>query len=88
MESQSVTGWIELLADGDEQAAEELWKHISVRLNDFAERKLDVQIRRHCDENDAANSAFHSLCRGLAGANVDLTIPLEQLSFQVQAGRE
>ncbi|MGL4422493.1 MAG: ECF-type sigma factor [Gemmataceae bacterium] len=71
MESQSVTGWIDQLGEGNTQAAEELWQHISVRLRDFAQRKLDVRTRRNYDENDAANSAFHSLCRGLADGRLD-----------------
>lgn len=71
MENQSVTVWIDLLCDGDEQAAEELWKHISARLHEFAKAKLDVQTRRQYDENDAANSAFHSLCRGIADGRIE-----------------
>jgi DNA-directed RNA polymerase specialized sigma24 family protein len=65
MENTSITGWIDQLCDGNQQAAEELWQFISVRLHDFAKRKLDSQTRRQYDENDAANSAFHSLCRSL-----------------------
>jgi DNA-directed RNA polymerase specialized sigma24 family protein len=71
MSSESVTGWIDQLADGNQQAAEELWQHISTRLHEFARQKLDSQIRRCYDENDAANSAFHSLCRGLADGRLD-----------------
>ena len=71
MDSQSVTGWIELLSAGNTQAAEELWRHISLRLQEFARRKLDVQTRRRYDEHDAANSAFHSLCRGLADGRLE-----------------
>lgn len=66
MDSQSVTGWIDQLSDGNEQAAEQLWQHISARVRDFARHKLDAETRRRYDEHDAANSAFHSLCRGLA----------------------
>lgn len=66
MESQSVTAWIDQLADGNPVAAEQLWHHISARVRDFARHKLDGYTRRRYDENDAANSAFHSLCRGLA----------------------
>ena len=71
MDSQSVTAWIDQLSDGNHQAAEHLWRHISQRLHEFAQQKLDRQIRRHYDENDAANSAFHSLCRGLADGRLD-----------------
>lgn len=70
MESQSVTAWIDQLANGNQQAAEQLWQHISERLQEFAREKLDSQMRRRYDENDAANSAFHSLCRGLANGHL------------------
>lgn len=66
MDSKSVTGWIDQLSAGDGPAAAKLWGHISVRLQEFARQKLDSQTRRRYDEHDAANSAFHSLCRGLA----------------------
>lgn len=71
MESQSVTGWIDQLSEGDEQAAEQLWQHISGRLQEFASQKLDVHTRRRYDEHDAANSAFHSLCRGLTDGRIE-----------------
>ena len=71
MENKSVTGWIDQLSDADDAAAEELWKHVSVRLQEFARQKLDGPTRRSYDENDAANSAFHSLCRGLADGRLE-----------------
>lgn len=71
MESQAVTGWIDQLADGNKQAAEQLWQHVSMRLEEFARKKLDVQTRRNYDEHDAANSAFHSLCHGLADGRIE-----------------
>lgn len=71
MESQGVTGWIDQLADGNKQAAEQLWQHVSQRLEEFARKKLDVQTRRNYDEHDAANSAFHSLCHGLADGRIE-----------------
>ncbi len=71
MDRQSVTGWIDQLAEGDGQAAGQLWRHISVRLEEFARQKLDVQTRRRYDEHDAANSAFHSLCSGLADGRLE-----------------
>ena len=42
-----------------------------MRLQEFARQKLDVQTRRRYDEHDAANSAFHSLCRGLADGRLE-----------------
>lgn len=71
MENQSVTAWIDQLSDGNEQAAEDLWQHISLRLQEFARHKLDVQTQRRYDEHDAANSAFHSLCRGFADGRLE-----------------
>lgn len=71
MQNQSVTGWIDQLADENAHAAGEVWQHISVRLQEFARQKLDPQTRRGYDENDAANSAFHSLCRGLAEGRLE-----------------
>ncbi|MCA8986544.1 MAG: hypothetical protein KDA78_02815 [Planctomycetaceae bacterium] len=70
MDSQSVTGWIDQLSGGNQRAAEDLWQHISQRLQEFARRKLDPQTRRSYDEQDAANSAFHSLCQGLANGRI------------------
>ena len=66
MATDSVTGWIDQLSGGDGEAAGLLWQHIGAQLQEFARQKLDVQTRRRYDENDAANSAFHSLCRGLS----------------------
>jgi DNA-directed RNA polymerase specialized sigma24 family protein len=71
MDDQSVTGWIDQLANGHNQAADELWQHISARLHEFALQKLDPKTRRNYDERDAANSAFHSLCRGLADGRIE-----------------
>ena len=42
-----------------------------MRLKEFARQKLDRKTRRRYDENDAANSAFHSLCRGLAEGRIE-----------------
>jgi RNA polymerase sigma factor (sigma-70 family) len=71
MHNESVTGWIDQLADGNEQAARELWEHVSTRVCEFARQKLDPMTRRRYDENDAANSAFHSLCRGISDGRLE-----------------
>ncbi|MEZ6121782.1 MAG: ECF-type sigma factor [Planctomycetaceae bacterium] len=71
MNRKSVTGWIDQLSDGNQQAAEELWQHVCLRLQEFARQKLDAKTRRRYDENDAANSAFHSLCRGLTEGRIE-----------------
>lgn len=60
-----VTDWISQLADNDQQAAERLWAYFSARIRNLARQQLDPRTRRTYDENDAANSAFHSLCKGL-----------------------
>ena len=67
---ETVTGWIDQLSDGDGQAADKLWHHISLRLQKFARQKLDVGTRRQYDENDIANSAFHSLCHGITNGQI------------------
>ncbi|MFO0811141.1 MAG: ECF-type sigma factor [Gemmataceae bacterium] len=72
MDSQAITGWIDQLADGNEQAADQLWQHISSRVREFARQRLDQNTRRRYDEDDAANSAFHSLCRGLADGRLSV----------------
>lgn len=71
MTREAVTGWIHQISDGDQQAAEQLWQHVAVRLTEFASQRLDSQIRRRYDEDDAANSAFHSLCRGLSEGRIE-----------------
>ena len=73
MSSDSFTGGINQLADGNQQAAEQQWQHISTRLLEFARQKLNShsQIRRRYDEDDAANSTFHSLCRGLSEGRIE-----------------
>ena len=71
-QSQAVTGWINQLAGGDAAAAEQVWRHVSSRLHDFARNKLDRRTRRSYDEQDAANSAFLSLCLGLAEGRLEV----------------
>jgi DNA-directed RNA polymerase specialized sigma24 family protein len=65
MEEKAITKWIDELSDGNQQAAQQLWQQICLRLLAFSRLKLDEQTRRLYDENDAANSAFYSLCCGL-----------------------
>jgi len=71
MASESVTGWIDQLSAGNGEAASQLWQHVCLQLQEFARQKLDVQTCRRYDENDAANSAFHSLCRGLVDGRLE-----------------
>jgi RNA polymerase sigma factor (sigma-70 family) len=61
-----VTVWIEELRNADEVAAQKLWNHFVGRLYETGRKKLRPQTRRVYDEEDAAQSAFHSVCAGIA----------------------
>src|SRR5438094_672479 len=61
-----VTLWIDELRNADEAAAQKLWLHFVSRLYDLARKKLMPETRRVYDEEDAAQSAFHSVCAGIA----------------------
>ncbi len=66
MSDEPVTQWIRQLEQSDESAARELWNHFCSRLVDMARRKLHPDTRRVYDGEDAALSAFDSLCRRVA----------------------
>ena len=75
MESNSdpVSIWIDQLKDEDDSAAHNLWFHFVDRLQASARKKLKPSTRRVYDEEDAAQSAFHSVCAGIsAGRFPDL----------------
>ncbi len=61
----SVTHWIQLLPDGDQKAAQQLWEKYFQRLVGLARVKLQDFPRRVADEEDLALSAFDSFCRGI-----------------------
>jgi DNA-directed RNA polymerase specialized sigma24 family protein len=61
-----VTLWIEELRNADEAAAQNLWNHFVARLYELGRKKLRPETRRVYDEEDAAQSAFHSVCAGIA----------------------
>jgi DNA-directed RNA polymerase specialized sigma24 family protein len=64
----SVTRWIADLKDGDRQAVQPLWERYFTRMANLARARLRavrVKDAAH-DEEDAALSAFDSLCAGLA----------------------
>jgi RNA polymerase sigma factor (sigma-70 family) len=61
-----VSVWIDELRCADEAAAQKLWTHFVSRLYDLGRRKLRLQTRRVYDEEDAALSAFHSVCVGIS----------------------
>lgn len=62
---EPVSLWIEQLALADRDAASRLWAHFCQRLMVFARSKMSPSTRRIYDEEDAAVSAFRSLCRGI-----------------------
>ena len=66
----SITGWIAGMKAGDLAAAQPLWERYFTRMVDLARARLRASGRRvhdaAIDEEDAALSAFDSLCAGLA----------------------
>ena len=64
----SVTRWIAELKDGQSAAVQPLWERYFSRMVELA--RLRLRSTRHkdagSDEEDAALSAFDSLCAGLA----------------------
>jgi len=64
----SITGWIAGMRAGDLAAAQPLWERYFARMVDLARARLRASGRRDAasDEEDAALSAFDSLCAGLA----------------------
>lgn len=63
--NEPVSLWIEQLASADRDAASRLWAHFCERLMVFARSRMTSSTRRIYDEEDAAVSAFRSLCRGI-----------------------
>lgn len=62
----AVSIWIEDLRNTDDSAAEKLWNHFFIRLHAIAKKKLSARTVAVYDEEDAAQSAFLSLCDGIA----------------------
>jgi DNA-directed RNA polymerase specialized sigma24 family protein len=60
----SVTGWIEQLKAGDQDAVQQLWETYFRRLVALARTRLRAVPRQAADEEDVALSAFDSFCRG------------------------
>jgi len=65
-EQHSISQWISQLKEGDSQAAQCLWDRYCSRLVELARQKLGGFPRRVADEEDVAQSVFHSMCRGTA----------------------
>ncbi|MEO2045779.1 MAG: ECF-type sigma factor [Pirellulales bacterium] len=53
------------MRDADNAAAMKIWNHFVSRLYSQARKKLRPETRRVYDEEDAAQSAFHSVCSGI-----------------------
>jgi DNA-directed RNA polymerase specialized sigma24 family protein len=64
-EPGDITRSLDRLAEGDDAAAEEIWKTYFGRLTNLARRKLEAMPRRIADEEDVALSAMHSFCKGM-----------------------
>jgi DNA-directed RNA polymerase specialized sigma24 family protein len=62
----SVTLWIGQLKAGNHAAAQQLWDRYFQKMVQLARARLGGAPRRAADEEDAAVSAFDSLCRGAA----------------------
>jgi hypothetical protein len=62
-EEGSITQWITLLRTGDEEAASRIWGRFIQRLHGLLRTRTGGAAY---DEQDAAFSAFHVFCRGLA----------------------
>lgn len=60
----SITRWIVQLKGGDGAAATPLWQRYGRRLVGLARARLQGCPRRSADEEDVAQSAFYSFCRG------------------------
>jgi hypothetical protein len=59
---------MEELQHGDEVAATKLWNHFIERMVVSARSLLNTRSRRVYDEDDAALSAFRSVCDGITPA--------------------
>ncbi len=66
-ETGSVTNWIEVLKAGDPVAAQPLWERYFQRLVNLARARFPISRKAGVieDEEDAALSAFKSVCLGL-----------------------
>ena len=65
MSDSSVTGWLERLETGDDEAAAKLWNKYFDRLVHLAHGRLQAKYGKVNDAEDIALSAFHSFCRGV-----------------------
>jgi RNA polymerase sigma-70 factor (ECF subfamily) len=59
------------LKDGDESAANELYRRYAARLHGLADRQMSAGIRRTHEPEDIVQSAFRSLFRGVSSGSYD-----------------
>ena len=86
----AVTGWIERLSKGDEEAANKIWQKYFGELVKFARRNLQQGHGRAFDEEDVAICAMNSLFRGLKEGrfpNLSDRNELRNLLFTIAARR-
>jgi DNA-directed RNA polymerase specialized sigma24 family protein len=67
----SITRWIGLVKQGDDEGAERLWRAYFAPMVELARRKLGTGPRRGADEEDVALSAFKSFCLGARQGRFD-----------------
>ncbi len=63
-ERGSVSIWLAGLKAGEQEAAQALWKRFSAKLLQEARHRFGTFSTAVADEEDIAQSVFHSLCRG------------------------
>jgi len=61
-----VSIWIDQLKNANDSAAEKIWNHFVLRLYQSARKKIQPKTRAVYNEEDAAQSAFQSVCAGVA----------------------
>lgn len=64
-DDEPVSVWIEQLSNANQEAAQRVWEHFCQKLLAFARKRIESSTRRVYDEEDAAISAFRSLCHGI-----------------------
>lgn len=63
--SHPLTIWLEQWKAGDSDAAQKIWEHYFQEVVKLARKKMQGLPRRAADEEDVAQNAFLSLCRGV-----------------------
>lgn len=75
----SITRWFRSLRDGDEEAAEMLWRHFFPRLVSIARNRFGADNNVVYGADDAAQSVFHLLCRGAKHGRYDKVVGRDDL---------